>query len=77
VLAGTDLLVGVARHEGLAFLRHSDVDDDSDDDSAGRDRWRKALRTFVQVYTSWHTIAPLHCLVGQKFFYISIIIHPD
>ena len=57
VLAGTDLLVGVARHEGLAFLRHSDVDDDSDDDSAGRDRWRKALRTFVQVYTWWHTIA--------------------
>jgi len=56
VLAGTALLAGVARHEGLAFLRQSDVvvhdDPPSPPPPRHRDRWRKSLRTFVQVRAS-------------------------
>ena len=44
VLSGTGLMAGMARHEGLAFLRQSDIAD-----GLRRDRWRKSLRTFVQV----------------------------
>jgi len=46
VLSGTALMSGVARHEGLAFLRQSEIAD-----GMRRDRWRKSLRTFVQVGT--------------------------
>ena len=44
VLSGTGLLAGMARHEGLAFLRQTDVTD-----KPRRDRSIKSLRTFVQV----------------------------
>ena len=44
VLSGTALMAGMARHEGLAFLRQTDVTG-----QVRRDRWRKSLRTFVQV----------------------------
>lgn len=47
VLSETALMTGMARHEGLAFLRQSDFSDGLHRES--RDRWRKSLRTFVQV----------------------------
>jgi len=47
VLSGTSLMTGMARHEGLAFLRQSDIDG-----GLRRDRWRKSLRTFVQVHAT-------------------------
>ena len=46
VLSGTALMAGMARHAGLEFLRQSDVDADG----LHRDRWRKSLRTFIQVH---------------------------
>lgn len=44
VLSGTGLMAGMARHEGLAFLRQTDITD-----KPRRERWIKSLRTFVQV----------------------------